>query len=309
METKFTYYQKINNLLSSYEITVSSYQEINYGLQFKIENNNGNGVIRIYESKKGIKIDFSQIKNSEFCSQIENYLSALLKNSNVTVNSSGKSNPAQKSSMQGFDSIIGIDESGKGDYFGPLSICACYVDQKTASTLQELGITDSKKLNDNQIMKLAKKIKSLCPYAKLVLIPKTYNEKYAVFQNLNKLLAWGHAFVLEKLLEKVECKHALSDKFAHESLIQKELMEKGKKITLIQQTKAESNLAVAAASIMARDYFLAEMDNLRNQYIFDFPKGASLVVNTRAKIFVEEFGVSELANVAKIHFKITNLIS
>ncbi len=199
---------------------------------------------------------------------------------------------------------IGIDESGKGDFFGPLVVAGTYLTQDNAEKLQELGVCDSKKLNDKKILELEGKIKALATYDVIVINPKKYNELYSSFKNLNRLLAWGHSSVLENILKKTDAKIAISDKFASsESVIQSALKEKGKSIKLIQQTKAESDTAVAAASILARAEFVKRISNLSANYEINLPKGASGLVLEQAKKFSARFGKEELKNIAKLHFK------
>ncbi|HEU5091463.1 MAG TPA: ribonuclease HIII, partial [Nitrospira sp.] len=141
---------------------------------------------------------------------------------------------------------IGIDESGKGDYFGPLVIAAVFVDARTQGELKLMEVRDSKKISDGRVLELAPDIRTVCPHSIIAIGPKKYNELYIKIKNLNRLLAWGHAKALENLLERgVTCERAISDQFGDERLILNALQEKGRKITLVQRTKAESDLAVA----------------------------------------------------------------
>lgn len=199
---------------------------------------------------------------------------------------------------------IGIDESGKGDFFGPLVIAGVYLDEAGAKKLQEAGVCDSKKLTDKKILELEAEIKNIAVFDIITINPKKYNELYSSFRNLNRLLAWGHSSVLENLLKKTDAKVAISDKFASsENVILSALKEKGKTIKLIQQTKAEADTAVAAASVLARAEFVKRISFISSQYEINLPKGASDTVLNQAKKFSERYGREELKNVAKIHFK------
>lgn len=199
---------------------------------------------------------------------------------------------------------IGIDESGKGDFFGPLVIAGAYLDEAGAKKLQEAGVCDSKKLTDKKILELEAEIKNIAVFDVITINPKKYNELYSSFRNLNRLLAWGHSSVLENLLKKTDAKVAISDKFASsENVILSALKEKGKTIKLIQQTKAEADTAVAAASVLARAEFVKRISFISSQYEINLPKGASDTVLNQAKKFSERYGREELKNVAKIHFK------
>ncbi|MCD6491831.1 MAG: ribonuclease HIII, partial [Candidatus Korarchaeota archaeon] len=200
--------------------------------------------------------------------------------------------------------IIGTDESGKGDFFGPLVIAGVYADsEKTLQKLSELGVRDSKKLSDNQILKLAKEIRKICKYDIVVISPLRYNELYDKMNNLNKLLAWGHARVIENLLSVTNCEYVVSDQFGDEFFIKEALMERGKGVILEQRPKAEENIVVAAASIIARDKFLQELKKLSRRYSIRFPKGSSKNVIHVAKKFISLYGVERLKEVAKVHFR------
>lgn len=223
---------------------------------------------------------------------------------------------------------IGTDESGKGDFFGPLIIAGVMIDETNKKLFESLGIKDSKKMKDKDIMVLAHEIQkhSICSIVPISNI--RYNELYISFKNLNKLLAWGHARAIENILEKVdsenkkkaenallagvpfdaskqviECKYALSDKFGDESLILNALMQKGKTINLEQRVRAESDTAVAAASVLARANFLQRMADLESYYGCKFPKGCNEAVKEAARVFAKQFGVKRLSEVCKAHFK------
>lgn len=204
---------------------------------------------------------------------------------------------------------IGIDESGKGDYFGPLVIAAVFVDATTQSELALMEVRDSKKISDGRILEMAPDIKTICPHSVIAIGPQKYNELYAKIRNLNRLLAWGHAKALENLLERgVTCGRAISDQFGDERLILNALQEKGRKIVLEQRTKAESDLAVAAASILARAEFLIRLKRLSDEIGTTLPKGASPAVELAGKMIVKKHGRERLGAVAKLHFKTTKAV-
>ncbi len=198
---------------------------------------------------------------------------------------------------------IGIDESGKGDFFGPLVIAGVLLDEKAANALKKAGVADSKKLNDKKILELENLIKEAGTFDIIAIGPNKYNELYSKFQNLNRLLAWGHCTVLENILAKKPCGTAISDKFADEAVIKNALKERGKNIQVIQQTKAESDIAVASASVLARAEFVKKISNLSEKYELNLPKGASNLVLEQGKKFVKKYGKNELKNIAKLHFK------
>lgn len=208
--------------------------------------------------------------------------------------------------MTEFIAHIGTDESGKGDFFGPLVIAGVLADEKAADYFRELGIKDSKKLSDKKMLMLAGEIKKTAPHSIIAISNSKYNELYANIKNLNKLLAWGHARVIENILEKNRCEYALSDKFGDESLIESALMKNGRSIRLEQMCKAESDIAVAAASVLARATFVEKMQAMENTYGLKFQKGCSGLVKNVAAEFISKYGKDRLKEVCKAHFKTYN---
>jgi len=205
---------------------------------------------------------------------------------------------------------IGIDEAGKGDYFGPMVISAVFVaNSKDAEKLMKLGVRDSKKISDRRAIELREHILKVCKHvSEVVISPQKYNELYLKIRNVNKLLAWGHARSLENILEKLssgECKHVVIDQFSrNESRVLNALMTNGKKMDIKQMHKGEADLAVAAASIVARGRFLIELEEMRKKYKVKFPKGASQVVEF-GKEFMNGKTLKDLEKVAKISFRTT----
>lgn len=209
-----------------------------------------------------------------------------------------------------FESWIGTDESGKGDYIGPLVTASVLVKKEQVEFLTSLNIKDSKKLTDKFIQQVAPKIKQNCLFSVITINPEKYNELYGKFKNLNYLLAWAHSRAIENILEKEpNCKNAISDKFGNESLIKNALFKNGKKINLVQRTKAESDIAVACASVLAREEFVKRTQKLSETYGIEFAKGGGEIPTNQAKEFVKKFGCDKLKFVAKLHFKnTTNVI-
>lgn len=207
---------------------------------------------------------------------------------------------------------MGIDESGKGDFFGPLVIAAAYVDEGIVDKLRELGVRDSKKItSDNVALNLAREIRKVLGdrCAMVTIGPRSYNRMYTKIRNVNKMLAWGHARAIENLLEKVpDCPRALSDKFGPTHQIERALMEKGQTIRLDQRTKAESDPAVAAASILARAGFLYALKTIGKEHDFEVPKGASEKVRREAEKLVAYKGPGILLETAKCHFQTTDKV-
>lgn len=207
-----------------------------------------------------------------------------------------------------YEPHIGIDESGKGDFFGPLVIAGVYVEPASARALKAAGIQDSKVISsDRRIRDLAEIIRTTpgALHDVVSIGPERYNEVYAKAGNLNRLLAWGHARVLENLLERQpDCPRALSDKFADEAVLQRALLPRGKKIHLDQRTKGESDIAVAAASILARERFVNWMEEAGKRLGVTIPKGSSSPeVDATGHRLVAIKGDAILPRVAKMHFR------
>lgn len=259
-------------------------------------------------------------------SQINELVTSLLNITNNTPSLADRAEVRKQTQIEEVRAVelgdywIGTDESGKGDYFGPLVSSAVFVDHQLAAQLEQLGVTDSKRLTDKKVMELAPKIKQLCGtrWTRVIISPLKYNRLYRDFvregKNLNTLLAWAHTRALENILKtnpltgKVV---VLVDKFADEHYIQNALLPVSRtaQIELVQLPKAEANIAVAAASIIARYHFLRGLTHLSTTYSTQFPKGASdpRIINI-AKDIVGQRGKKELAKLAKVHFKTTKKV-
>jgi ribonuclease HIII len=205
---------------------------------------------------------------------------------------------------------MGVDESGKGDFFGPLVIAAAYVDETIARDLKAMNVRDSKTITTDKAMQdLARKIRGrLGDRTAVVAIgPAAYNRLYEKMGSVNRILAWGHAKAIENLLEKVpNCPRALSDQFGPEQQIKRALQQKGRQIKLEQRHKAESDVAVAAASILARAGFLDAMRKLGETHGATLPKGASDKVKAVAAELAGRHGGAVFLETAKCHFKTTD---
>jgi len=309
-------YADIKKYLLDEGFKVNPSREIQYGIQFMVFSEKESGLVRLFNGKKGLRVDLSQVKDETLQHQLQIGLEIFLSEQDnfnrvkETAKSSQKTGDKfAKESIADPDKLIGVDESGKGDYFGPLVVAGVYVDPEIAQKLKAMGVADSKTLSDAKMREMAPKIKEICPHSLVVLNNLTYNDIYQKIQNLNVVLAWGHARVIENaLLQVPSCTHALSDKFGPDHLIRDALRKKEVNITLFQRTKAESNIAVAAASVLARDMFLEYIEDLEKRYGHPFPKGCSDTVLNVAARFLKKNGHTELGEVAKLHFKVTQQI-
>ncbi|MCH9620719.1 MAG: Ribonuclease HIII [Chlamydiia bacterium] len=199
---------------------------------------------------------------------------------------------------------IGCDEAGKGDFFGPLCCASFYFDPAQLDFLLDLKVNDSKTINDKKIAQIAQKLKANCNYEIVTIFPKKYNELYSKFQNLNVLLGWAHIKAMSQLSDQVQCNDVLLDQFAKPPFMQNLLNRSGyKHLNLTERTKAESDVAVACASILARDAFVTGMDKLSSEFEMEIPKGASQRVISAGKKFLSRHGRGNLELVSKMHFK------
>jgi ribonuclease HIII len=212
-----------------------------------------------------------------------------------------------------FEPHFGVDESGKGDFFGPLVISGVYVDRGIARKLLDAGVVDSKRIgSDARVRALADTIgKSSLGLVETVMIgPSKYNELYEKFGNLNRLLGWGHARVIENLLEKKPgCPRSLSDQFADARVINASLLKHGRKIAIEQRPRAESDIAVAAASLVAREAFINWLERKGRELGLRLERGVSPSVKESARKLVEMNGPGALRELAKVHFRTAHEIA
>lgn len=207
---------------------------------------------------------------------------------------------------------LGVDESGKGDFFGPLCIAGVYVNESVINAWKDAGIRDSKNISsDKRIRELAELIRKTpgCLSSVVPVGNEAYNRLYTKLKSVNTLLAWGHARVIENLMGMRDKMNpppirAISDQFAsNKNVVAKALMPLGREIELVQKHRAEEDVAVAAASILARHEFVSRLGALEKQFETKLPRGASAAVDAAAKELVERYGAGTLAKVSKLHFR------
>ncbi|OGD26125.1 MAG: ribonuclease HIII [Candidatus Aminicenantes bacterium RBG_13_63_10] len=200
---------------------------------------------------------------------------------------------------------IGTDESGKGDYFGPLVVAAFFLPEGQEEILRELGVRDSKTTSDNRARDMADILRRSYTHSVVAIGPEKYNQLYERLRNLNRLLAWGHARAIENVLLEKNVKLAVTDQFGDKAFVLNALMKKGRTIELIQKPKAEEDPAVAAASLLARAEFLKRLYFLSQEAGVELPKGSSPQAEAAAVELVKKQGPDVLLRVAKVHFKMT----
>lgn len=207
---------------------------------------------------------------------------------------------------------MGVDESGKGDFFGPMVIAAAYVDASLYEEMRKLDVKDSKAItSDKKAMAIGAALRKLLGnrFSIVAIGPTAYNRLYAKMRSVNRILAWGHARAIENLLQAVpDCPKVISDQFGSKESVERALMKAGRGIELVQRHKAESDMAVAAASILAREGFLYALQKMREQYSADIPKGASAAVRAAAVSIARAHTPQVLLSTVKCHFKTTDAV-
>lgn len=292
-------FSKTKNLKSEIEnshLKTSAISKKQFNYEFTITSGIDSLKVQVYFGKKGVKTILQGNKDSDLYKKINN----------LVFGETFFEKP--KGIIDEPDNYIGTDESGKGDFFGPLTVAAFYSNEKIKHELIALGVKDSKLLTDSQINFIADKIKSIKNvfYEVVVVTPSKYNELYAKFGNLNLLLNWAHSKAIEVLLEKVETNTIITDKFSKRELNitvkHNHNSTAENKINFIQTEKGERFIGVAAASILARNAMNLWFEKHKINSLI-LPKGASGEVDAKAQKIKNEFGEVKLKEIAKLHFK------
>ena len=217
---------------------------------------------------------------------------------------------------EAFAPHAGSDESGKGDYFGPLVVCCAYTDESLSEEMKKLGVKDCKQMSDKAVLTVGAALRHLLTperYAVVKLGPAAYNRLYAKIGNINRMLAWAHGTAIEELLTKTagRCNRVVVDQFAPTELtIKRALKPLGRKAKVEQRHKAESDIAVAAASVIARELFIRDILKMGEEDVgVDIPMGSSdPSVRQLCEAMVEKHGAVWLMNHCKAHFQTTDKV-
>ncbi|MFH1687214.1 MAG: ribonuclease HIII [bacterium] len=199
--------------------------------------------------------------------------------------------------------ILGVDESGKGDFFGPLVVAACACPESSQQAMIEAGVRDGKLLTEKRVLALDTWLRSEFPYAVVVVSPSEYNQRYHKIKNLNLLLAECHAQAINELAAQSDIDLAVSDKFGKAELVESALRKVGCITPLKQIVRGERVTQVAAASILARAEFITQMRSMESEYGVAIPRGASAQVDAAGREIVRQLGADILPQLAKMHFK------
>lgn len=281
-------------------LDITREKPINYGYQLVTEFCGAKATVNIYNGKKGLTLVYSGD------SALQQKLQALLEGSAVSFAAEDGTTSAPQA-QHGL--WAGSDESGKGDFFGSLVVAATVVDDTTASKLAAAGVKDCKLLTDKKILDLEDVIKqNVVDFSVLELKPRVYNLRYeqvaAQGGKLNQLLGFGHVAALSQVLERnSECHSALIDQFTTSTVNIRVLKERFPGCVVRQQPKAESDLAVAAASVLARAQFLHTLDALAVAAgVHALPKGGGAQATACARELAQKYGKEVLRDYVKLHF-------
>ena len=269
-------------------------------------------VVTLYESGKVVFQGVSADIDANLWKEMEKHLNPLadIKEKNSEDKKKKEKEEIQINQKIYNASTIGSDEVGTGDYFGPIVVTGAYVAKENIPFLEELGVKDSKKLDDDKILEIVPKMIQKIPYACFVLSNQEYNEKYSDDINMNKIKAVLHNKVLMRMTEQYpNIDYVVVDEFAKPNVYFNYL--KGtptyRKITFM--TKAESKcLSVACASMISRYVFIKEFDKLSKMVDITLPKGAGSTVDETGSQLVQKYGFDILEKIAKLNFKNTNKI-
>jgi ribonuclease HIII len=262
--------------------------------------------LNVYPSKAGgCKIVFDRAESTE-----ADAIAELVAGRPSTVKSGKSAGTTIEPVLTDAPCWIGSDESGKGDYFGPLVVAAVAVTSANWRVLVELGVQDSKNLTDARARSLADEIRGAFANEVITVMPRRYNELWASMRNVNRLLAWAHARAIENVIARApDATAAVADQFGDEALIRDALFEHGRRVRLVQMHRAERDPAVAAASILARAEFLRRLGQLGRDAGVRLPKGAGPAVDAVARAIASSRGAGALDPLAKTHFKTTKRVS
>lgn len=206
---------------------------------------------------------------------------------------------------ENFKDHLGSDEAGKGDLFGPLCLACVGVEEKDLEWIHSAGVKDSKLITDTQIRPLARELWKKLPCQLHVVLPESYNKLWSRFKNLNLLMGWLHSELIEKLAKSSEKKwsYALVDQFSQGQLVKQRMKKTMPDFQVEERTKAESDPAVACASILARASFLKSLEDLSKEAGFRIPKGSGSLAKQKLREMIKEHPHLDLNRFVKVHFK------
>ncbi len=267
---------------------------IDYGVQYRLSRGPEKAIVNVYSGKKGTRVVV------QLDSPLANEIRKL----------SGTERAEKQVATLDFKAWCGSDEAGKGEYLGPLTVAAVALDRKSAATLAKLGVRDSKELTNAAVAFLDKRIRAEAEFKLVGWLPEEYNRRYAEAGNSNLLLGIAHTeALLGVIAKKPKLEAAVVDQFGDENYVKHGLLSKGCDIHLIQRPKADAtDLAVGAASIVARAAFMRGLQKLARDYGVKLPVGNHDESIAAARVFIRKHGRERLGMIAKLHFKTTGML-
>ena len=277
----------------------------------KLQAKDGDTVITLYESGKVVFQGSDADLASDFWITTEKINSGSVNVKDTATKEKSKENNPTMNKKIYYSSSIGSDEVGTGDYFGPIVVTAAFVNKENIGFLEEIGVKDSKKITDSQIIEIVPKFIKKIEYESIILNNEEYNKYYSSNLNMNKIKAILHNKVLFKMKQKINnYEYIIVDQFAQPKTYfnyLKDVSNMVRDITFF--TKGEDkHLAVACASLISRFIFLNEFNKLSDSIGIELHKGASDIVDETAKIIIQKFGINKLNEIAKLNFKNTEKI-
>jgi len=285
-----------NTKLTQNGFTCSIFEEKQYNFEFTALKNKNKNKLLVYFGKKGIRTIIQGNNNSKEYNELSSIISGIF------------SLQFEESPELNYDEYIGTDETGKGDFFGPLVVAGFYVNKDSQIFLADLGVRDSKELTDIQINNMARQIKKKYPnnFSIIAINPKKYNQLYLEFNNVNRLLDWAHSKVIENVYKDFKPKNIIVDQFSKTPL-KISLTAGFSAVNFVQIPKAEKYIGVAAASILARSEMNRWFAKKQKEGYFVL-KGASKEVENAANIIYKKIGREKLTALIKLHFKTSKRI-
>lgn len=286
-KAKFTA-ENLRENLEKLLFTVSELSKKQYNYEFDVKQGKSKAKVLIFFGNKGIKTIIQGNKNDELYKELDTLIFGKL--------------PFETPNLVEPSEYIGSDESGKGDFFGPLIVCAFAFDIKIKDELLKLNVKDSKELEDDEILNIYKEITNKFParYEVVEIHPPKYNQLYEKMNNLNDILIWAHLKAIKNLSERFNYRIFIIDKFAPEHRFNGNFLKNHK---LLLEEKAEKFVGVAAASIIARARLLNWFEKKNKELGFSLPLGGSKDVTKFAQKIKTMKDEKFLKDLIKLHFK------
>lgn len=278
---------KPEELFAKAGVRVDSTAPIDYGTQYRVSRGAEKAIVNVYQGKKGTRVVVQM--NTPLAEELRGLF--------------GSAKPA--TTLPTWATWCGSDESGKGDFFGPLTVAAVGLTTSTAEKAAAWNVRDCKTMSDATALDLDRRIRGALPHKVIGWMPEEYNRRYLTARSVNVLLGEAHAEAIAAVTAKLPgVEAAVVDQFGDEGHVERALRARDVDIPLVQRPRAdETDLAVSAASVVARAAFLRGMSKLEKAWGLPLHKGAGPETVENARAFLARHGRDRLGDVAKLHFK------